>query len=60
MHLQVLREDLGSAGVLLARMWILIGGDSYHGGKRTQENGDVVVRKGDFTGFLRHLEENCL
>jgi len=58
--LQVLREDLGSAGVLLARMWILIGGDSYHGGKRTQENGDVVVRKGDFTGFLRHLEENCL
>jgi E3 UFM1-protein ligase 1 len=61
--LPMLREELlGSAGVALARQWILCGGECYQGGvKPSSENdGEAYTRPGDVDAFLAHVRENCL
>lgn len=61
--LQTLREELpGSAGVLLARQWILCGGECYQGGVKLalESNGEACTRPGNADAFLTHVRENCL
>ena len=70
--LPVLRESLsGNLGVVLARQWILCGGECYRGGVHPQsedqndDGGDgtkptMYTRPGNIDGFLSHIEENCL
>ena len=65
--LPVLRESFsGNVGIVLAKMWILCGGECYRGGVRTidDEGGTgsqiLHVRPGSMDGFLSYAEENCL
>jgi len=59
--LPTLREVLpANVGVVLARQWILCGGDCYQGGIKESEDGETYTRPGAVDGFLDHVEENCL
>jgi len=59
--LQVLRKVLpGNVGVLLARLWILTGGENYEGGIKKTETGIELIRPGNFIAFLGYIEESCL
>ena len=66
--LPMLRESFSTnTGIVLAKMWILCGGECYRGGVRTigGDEGEVSsqsvhVRPGNMDGFLSYAEENCL